>query len=109
MTKVFFEVLRKERGFLTIYAIIVFLGFLFGVHNINEMLLRIISSLILVTIAHNQYKSLSEKVFCVSLAIFCVSITMIAGMNILFVMVNLFSSIITGFVLLALRNIFKKV
>lgn len=105
MTNTFFNVLRKEKGFITIYSIFSLIMFLIGLYSINDLILAVIGSFTLVTIAHNQYKSIREKIFCVSLAILCMAITMIVGMDVALVTSRLISEIITGFVILTLRNI----
>ena len=104
----FIRVLRKEKYFIIIFAILNIIDILIGGESPLGAFLDILSCFIIVTIAHDEYASIVENIVCILLATFPLFATCVAGVNINTILTLMGLSVFTGLFLRGLRFLMRK-
>lgn len=104
----FFKMLRREKGFIIVYSILRILWCITGVDSMLDTVLGILTGILIITIAHDGYESIRERIVCIVLAVFLILVTYLAGMEIVDILTRIVAAAITSVFLIAMRFVMKK-
>ena len=104
----FFSVLKEERRFIMFYGLASIIYFITSADSVTYALINFLQSFIIVTTAHEQYDSISERLMCILLASFLVFVTFFVGVELEFILIEILFSILLGMMFLCTKRITAK-